>query len=91
VVDLPTDSYVPAELSIQRLFWRENEHETSTVLRLGEPAVETAKLVRTPTATGGIIFRYFVGDGTHEQTIEGIRPQIQIRRGKDGLGNMKAN
>jgi uncharacterized membrane protein len=58
---------------------------------MAEPAVETAELVRSPTATGGIIFRYFVGDGTHEQTIESMRRQIQIRRGKDGLGSMRAN
>jgi uncharacterized membrane protein len=54
-------------------------------------ATEAGEIVQSPTTTGGIIFRYFVGDGTHEQTIEDIRRQIQIRRGKDYRGSMRRN
>ncbi len=35
-------------------------------------------IVRSPTTTGGIIIRYFVGDGTQEEQIESIRREIQI-------------
>ena len=50
-----------------------------------EPKVQAAEIVRSPTTTGGIIFRYFVGDGTHEAQIDSIRREIRIvHLGQDG-------
>jgi uncharacterized membrane protein len=43
------------------------------------PAIDDAELVRSPTTTGGIIFRYFVGDGARQGEIEAIRQQISVR------------
>ena len=43
------------------------------------PAIDDAELVRSPTTTGGILFRYFVGDGTRQGEIETIRRRIKIR------------
>jgi uncharacterized membrane protein len=37
-------------------------------------------VVRSPTTTGGIIFRYFIGDGTHEKEIESMRREIRIAK-----------
>ena len=53
----------------------------------GTPNVEVpdVEVVRSPTTTGGILFRYFVGDGTHEEQIENIRRKIRITElGKGG-------
>ena len=44
-----------------------------------DPAIDDAELVRSPTTTGGILFRYFVGDGTREGEIEAVRRRISIR------------
>ncbi|NUQ66466.1 MAG: DUF1254 domain-containing protein [Pirellulales bacterium] len=41
-----------------------------------EPRAPGSEIVRSPTTTGGIIFRYFVGDGTHEQQIKRVRREI---------------
>jgi uncharacterized membrane protein len=45
-----------------------------------EPAAPGSEIVRSPTTTGGIIFRYFVGDGTHEEQIESVRREIRLVR-----------
>lgn len=45
-----------------------------------EPKAPGSEIVRSPTTTGGILFRYFVGDGRHEEQIESIRREIRIAR-----------
>lgn len=45
-----------------------------------EPEAPGGQIVRSPTATGGIIFRYFVGDGTHDEQIERARREIRLVR-----------
>ena len=45
-----------------------------------QPDALGTDVVRSPTTAGGIIFRYFVGDGTHEEQIEKIRNKIRIAR-----------
>ncbi|MDB4516273.1 DUF1254 domain-containing protein [Crocinitomicaceae bacterium] len=43
------------------------------------PNIEDTELVRSPTTTGGILIRYFIGDGTREGEIEASRQRISIR------------
>jgi len=45
-----------------------------------DPEALGRDIVRSPTTTGGILFRYFVGDGTHEEQIESIRREIRVAR-----------
>jgi uncharacterized membrane protein len=50
-----------------------------------EPEALGSEIIRSPTTTGGVIFRYFVGDGTHEEQIERARREIRIvRLGHEG-------
>ena len=42
------------------------------------PAIGDAELVRSPTTKGGIMFRYFVGDGARQGEIEALRRRIKI-------------
>jgi uncharacterized membrane protein len=50
-----------------------------------KPEAPGSDIVRSPTTTGGILFRYFVGDGTHEAEIESMRREIRIARfGQEG-------
>ncbi len=48
----------------------------------GAPAPEAPRsdIVRSPTTTGGILFRYFIGDGTHDEQIEANRREIRVAR-----------
>lgn len=46
--------------------------------RSPEPDAAGIDIVRSPTTTGGIIFRYFVGDGSYEDRIENIRREIRV-------------
>jgi uncharacterized membrane protein len=48
--------------------------------RTPEPEVPGSEIVRSPTTTGGIVFRYFVGDGTHDEQIERLRREIRLDR-----------
>jgi uncharacterized membrane protein len=48
-----------------------------------EPEAPGSEIVRSPTTTGGIIFRYFVGDGTHNEQIERSRHKIRIQAHSD--------
>jgi uncharacterized membrane protein len=53
----------------------------------GSPAPEApgSDIVRSPTTSGGILFRYFVGDGSREEQIERVRREIVlVRFGQDG-------
>ena len=45
-----------------------------------EPEAPGSDIVRSPTTTGGILFRYFVGDGSPEEQIERIRREIVLVR-----------
>jgi len=45
-----------------------------------EPEAPGSDIVRSPTTTGGILFRYFVGDGRCEREIETVRREIQVVR-----------
>ena len=45
-----------------------------------EPEASGRDIVRSPTTTGGILFRYFIGDGTCEEQIESIRREIRVAR-----------
>lgn len=46
--------------------------------RTPAPNAPGSEITRSPTTTGGIIFRYFVGDGSHVEQIEKIRRQVEI-------------
>lgn len=46
--------------------------------RTRAPKVPGMDIVRSPTATGGILFRYFVGDGKQVEEIECLRRQIRL-------------
>lgn len=48
--------------------------------RAPEPAAPESEIVRSPTTTGFLIFRYFVGDGSHEEQIERMRREIRLVR-----------
>jgi uncharacterized membrane protein len=48
--------------------------------RAAKPETSGREIVRSPTTTGGIIFRYFVGDGTHDEQIESARRAIRVAR-----------
>jgi uncharacterized membrane protein len=37
-----------------------------------------ARLIRSPSNTGIVLFRYFAGEGTHLEAIESQRPQIAL-------------
>lgn len=45
-----------------------------------EPKAPGSDIVRSPTTTGGILFRYFFGDGTCEKQIESRRREIRVAR-----------
>ena len=45
-----------------------------------EPEAPGSDIVRSPTTTGGILFRYFIGDGTYAKQIESIRREIRVAR-----------
>jgi uncharacterized membrane protein len=45
-----------------------------------EPEAPGSDIVRSPTRTGGILFRYFVGDGACEDRVDSIRREIRIVR-----------
>ena len=48
------------------------------------PKASRSDIVRSPTTTGGILFRYFIGDGSHDEEIEGTRREIRVARlGRD--------
>jgi uncharacterized membrane protein len=44
------------------------------------PEAPGSEVVRSPTTTGGVIFRYFIGDGTHDEQIENARREIRIAK-----------
>jgi len=48
--------------------------------RTPRPEAPGSDIARSPTTTGGIIFRYFVGDGSHDEQIESIRHRVQVVR-----------
>ena len=48
-----------------------------------DPGIKGAEVVRAPSTTGGILFRYFAGDGQQQREIEAIRQRIRIRRVAD--------
>ena len=48
-----------------------------------QPEALGADIVRSPTTTGGIIFRYFVGEGTREEQIERFRNEIRVTNNPD--------
>lgn len=52
--------------------------------RASEPEAPQSEIVRSPTTTGFLIFRYFVCDGSHEEQIECMRRQIRLVRFGDG-------
>jgi uncharacterized membrane protein len=67
-------------------FWVKNDRHvdgTFDVVLAGPgtttPDIDGAELVRSPTMTGGVIFRYFAGDGRRLEEIESLRQQISIR------------
>ena len=43
--------------------------------------IDDTEFVRSPTTTGGILIRYFIGDGTRQDEIEALRRRISIRPG----------
>ncbi len=43
-----------------------------------EPDASGREIVRSPTTTGGILFRYFIGDGTKDEQIESSRHKIRV-------------
>jgi uncharacterized membrane protein len=45
-----------------------------------QPDAPGSEIVRSPTTTGGILFRYFIGDGTHDEQIECKRREIRLVR-----------
>jgi uncharacterized membrane protein len=44
-----------------------------------QPVVEGSLVVRAPTETGVIVFRYFTGDGSRADEIRSVRREIALR------------
>jgi uncharacterized membrane protein len=44
-----------------------------------EPALDRTTVVRAPSETGVIVFRYFVGDGSQAEKIRSARRRITLR------------
>lgn len=45
-----------------------------------QPEAPGSEIIRSPTTTGGILFRYFIGDGSQNAMIESTRREIRIAR-----------
>ena len=66
--------YVKNDLQVDRRF---------NIILIGpdtaDPGIADAEVVRSPSMTGGILFRYFVGNGDQVQEVEAMRQRISIR------------
>jgi uncharacterized membrane protein len=52
--------------------------------RSPEPDASGSEIIRSPTTTGGIVFRYFLGEGTCEEQIESSRRRIRVAAFRQG-------